>query len=196
MCTVYTWRNGDPEERGHLFEVTRLVTGRTQVAQRSGSSGGQGLGHQGRGWGGGGSGAELRAGVRTGEGAWHLPGCGGMSDLTAAHAGALRAGSTPGQQCLPAGNLLQAREAQQLGSWPEFQGDIRLGGCGFRRRSGGWRGRSPPWGPRREGGGLQTGHHWRPRCCRQEVQQDTWWLGPRSRPVFGWGVSRPAVDPS
>lgn len=34
--------------------------------------------------------------------------------------------------------------------------------------------------------GLQTGHHWRPRCCRQEVQQDTWWLGPRSRPVFGW----------
>lgn len=43
----------DPEERGHLFEVTRLVTGRTQVAQRSGSSRGQGLGHQGRGWGGG-----------------------------------------------------------------------------------------------------------------------------------------------
>lgn len=88
MCTVYTWRIGDPEERGHLFEVTWLVTGRTQVAQRSGSSGGQGLGHQGRGWGGGGSGAELRAGVRTGEGAWHLPGCGGMSDLTAAQAGA------------------------------------------------------------------------------------------------------------
>ena len=39
----------------------------------------------------------------------------------------LRAGSAPGQQCLPAGNLLQAREAQQLGSWPEFQGDIQAG---------------------------------------------------------------------
>lgn len=77
------------------------------------SSGGQGLGHQGRGLGGGGSGAELRAGVRTGEGAWHLPGCGGMSDLTAAHAGA-EGWERPGQQCLPVGNLLQVREAQQL----------------------------------------------------------------------------------
>lgn len=65
---------------------------------------------------------------------------------------------------------------------------FRLGGCGF-RRSGGWRGRSPPWGPRREGGGLQTGHHWRPQAAAcAEVQQDTWWLGPRSRPVCGWGV--------
>lgn len=43
---------------------------------------------QGRGWGGEGSSAELRAGVRTGEGAWHPPGCGGVSDLTAAQAGA------------------------------------------------------------------------------------------------------------
>ena len=42
---------------------------------------------QGRGWGGEGSGVELRAGVRTGEGPWHPPGCGGVSDLTAAQAG-------------------------------------------------------------------------------------------------------------
>lgn len=35
-----------------------------------------------------------------------------------------------------------------------------------------------------------------PAAAGRRVQQDTWWLGPRSRPVFGWGVSRPAVDPS
>lgn len=68
-----------------MFEVTRLVTGRAQVGPR-------GLGHQeatvrqeqGRGC----VGAESGAGVRTGEGAWHLPGCEGMSDLAAAQAGA------------------------------------------------------------------------------------------------------------
>lgn len=51
--------------------------------------------------------------MRTGEGAWHLPGCGGMSDLTAAHAGALRAGERPASSACQ--NPLQARGGSAVG---------------------------------------------------------------------------------